>query len=81
MSDLYRKLLYDKPPPPNADWFDKAIARFMEIANNKEIEIRHKFEFWELVTICDKARNIIDHEGALVEVDVPVKVVGDIHGQ
>lgn len=35
----------------------------------------------EILSLMSTAARIMMEEGSLVEVDVPIKVVGDIHGQ
>lgn len=35
----------------------------------------------EIVTICAKARELLLEQPPLIEIDAPVKIVGDIHGQ
>lgn len=45
------------------------------------IQMNQKITFDEVMAVLATASRIVMEEGSLVEVDVPIKVVGDIHGQ
>lgn len=43
--------------------------------------MNQKIKLEEILALMSSAGVIMMEEGSLVEVDVPIKVVGDIHGQ
>lgn len=40
-----------------------------------------EFEEYELRYLCQKARDIFIHQPNLLELEAPLKICGDIHGQ
>ncbi|VDN82842.1 unnamed protein product [Brugia pahangi] len=64
-----------------AETLDKMIAVLEEMGTKKEIQMNQKITLEEILTLMSTAGLIMMEEGSLVEVEVPIKVVGDIHGQ
>ncbi|VDN06089.1 unnamed protein product [Thelazia callipaeda] len=60
---------------------DRMISVLEEIGTKKGIEINQKISLDDILTVLFTATRIIMEDGVLVEVEVPIKVVGDIHGQ
>ncbi|VIO98287.1 Uncharacterized protein BM_BM4558 [Brugia malayi] len=64
-----------------AETLDKMIAVLEEMGTKKEIQMNQKITLEEILALMSTAGLIMMEEGSLVEVEVPIKVVGDIHGQ
>ena len=59
---------------------DKIIEKLLSIRGHKpgkQVDLREE----EIIYIIDKSLQIIKDQKALVELDVPLKIYGDIHGQ
>ncbi|EFO28225.2 hypothetical protein LOAG_00253 [Loa loa] len=64
-----------------AETLDKMIAVLEEMGTKKGIQMNQKITLEEILALMSTAGLIMMEEGSLVEVEVPIKVVGDIHGQ
>lgn len=64
-----------------AETLDKMIALLEEMGTKKGIQMNQKITLEEILAVMSSAGVIMMQEGMLVEVEVPIKVVGDIHGQ
>jgi len=62
-------------------WLDGIIEKLNSLYNRTDIGIVNLMSLDEIVAILTFVTKIINQEGSLVEVEVPIKVVGDIHGQ
>uniref|UniRef100_A0A8R1U106 Serine/threonine-protein phosphatase n=3 Tax=Onchocerca TaxID=6281 RepID=A0A8R1U106_ONCVO len=60
---------------------DKMISVLEEMGTKKGIQMNQKITLEEILALMSTATRIIMEDGTLVEVEVPIKVVGDIHGQ
>ncbi|KAL3985323.1 Serine/threonine-protein phosphatase PP1-delta [Acanthocheilonema viteae] len=60
---------------------DRMISTLEEMVTKKEIQMNQKITLEEILALMSTATIIMMEEGSLIEVDVPIKVVGDIHGQ
>jgi len=61
---------------------DKIIERLLEVRNKKpgKVNIVHLTEA-EITALCNKSREIFISQPVLLELEAPIKIVGDIHGQ
>jgi len=62
-------------------WLDGIIEKLNSLYKNTDKTICDVMTMDEIVAVLTFSRRIIDQEGSLVEVEVPIKVIGDIHGQ
>ncbi|VDK73927.1 unnamed protein product [Litomosoides sigmodontis] len=60
---------------------DRMIDVLEEMGSKKGIQMNQKIKLEEILALMSSAGAIMMEEGSLVEVEVPIKVVGDIHGQ
>ncbi|OZC09735.1 phosphoprotein phosphatase 1 domain protein [Onchocerca flexuosa] len=63
------------------EMLDKIISVLEEMGTKKGIQMNQKITLDEILALMFSATRIIMEDGTLVEVEVPIKVVGDIHGQ
>ncbi|KAM3717314.1 putative serine/threonine-protein phosphatase C06A1.3 [Dirofilaria immitis] len=64
-----------------AETLDKMTSVLEEMGTKKGIQMNQKITLEEILALMFTATRIIMEDGALVEVEAPIKVVGDIHGQ
>ncbi|KAK0415759.1 hypothetical protein QR680_012104 [Steinernema hermaphroditum] len=62
-------------------WLNGVIEKLNGLYNRTDISICHVLSMDDIVAILTFSTKIIMQEGSLVEVEVPIKVIGDIHGQ
>uniref|UniRef100_A0A1I7YR09 Serine/threonine-protein phosphatase n=1 Tax=Steinernema glaseri TaxID=37863 RepID=A0A1I7YR09_9BILA len=62
-------------------WLDSVIEKLGSLYNRTDINICNVLTLDEIIAILTFSTKIIMQEGSLVEVEVPIKVIGDIHGQ
>ncbi|KAI6173993.1 Serine/threonine-protein phosphatase [Aphelenchoides besseyi] len=67
--------------PPESHWLDGVIDKLNSLYNQPTLSINNVLSMDDVVAILAYVRRIIDQEGSLVEMEVPIKVIGDIHGQ
>lgn len=67
-----------EPPTP---WLDDLLARLASLYNQGDKCIVHVATLDEVLAVLSFVTKIINQEGSLVEVEAPIKVLGDIHGQ
>ncbi|KAI6204866.1 Serine/threonine-protein phosphatase [Aphelenchoides besseyi] len=71
--------IQQKTPEPK--WLDSVIEKMNSLCKDSTLTINKILTMDDIVLILNYVRRIFDEEGALVEVEVPIKVIGDIHGQ
>ncbi|KAJ5379411.1 Serine/threonine-protein phosphatase PP-Z [Penicillium cosmopolitanum] len=59
---------------------DNIIARLLQVGHSKPTK-RVCIENAEIIAVCAAARNLLLSQPILLELDAPIKIVGDIHGQ
>lgn len=59
---------------------DNIIARLLQVGHSKPTK-RLCIENSEITAICAAARNLLLSQPILLELEAPIKIVGDIHGQ
>ena|SRR3990167_3082073 len=59
---------------------DKIIARLLEIKDPKQDKSMNLFD-WEIFGIVAKAQEIFKSQPIFLELEAPIKICGDIHGQ
>ncbi|KAK1763703.1 Metallo-dependent phosphatase-like protein [Phialemonium atrogriseum] len=59
---------------------DSVIDRLLEVRGSRPGKRVHLLEF-EILYLCNKSREIFMSQEMLLELEAPIKVVGDIHGQ
>ncbi|EPZ35540.1 Metallo-dependent phosphatase [Rozella allomycis CSF55] len=67
-------------PPVFVD-IDEIIQRLLEIKNQPKLQRYMVVKTNEILSICSIAREILLAEPSLLQIEPPVKIVGDIHGQ
>ncbi|MFH4982065.1 hypothetical protein AB6A40_008774 [Gnathostoma spinigerum] len=70
-----------KADPENNSWLDGIISKLQGIAGSTTQHIGQLMTMDDIMIIISYANKLLMEDGALVEVEVPIKVVGDIHGQ
>jgi len=61
---------------------DKIIERLLEVRNKKPGKVNQvHFQESEITNLCNKSREIFISQPVLLELEAPIKIVGDIHGQ
>ncbi|GAV55507.1 hypothetical protein ZYGR_0AV01390 [Zygosaccharomyces rouxii] len=61
---------------------DDAIEKLLQIGETRYYKSRDfPFRTWEIQLICCHAREILLSQPSLLQLQAPIKVVGDIHGQ
>ncbi|KAH6657864.1 calcineurin-like phosphoesterase [Truncatella angustata] len=60
---------------------DEFIKRLLDAAYNGKVTKSVCLKNAEIVAICHRAREVFLSQPALLELDAPVKIVGDVHGQ
>lgn len=59
---------------------DSIISRLLQVGHSKPTK-RVCIENAEIIAVCAAARNLLLSQPILLELDAPIKIVGDIHGQ
>lgn len=62
----------------------RIVRRLMELSNGPRTDWRHSLQLCnaqEMLSLCDTVVLALRHEDSLVEVPLPCRVYGDIHGQ
>ncbi|KAI6172999.1 Serine/threonine-protein phosphatase [Aphelenchoides besseyi] len=70
-----------KQKAPEPKWLDNVIEKMNSLCKDATLTINNILTMDDIVLILNYVRRIFDEEGSLVEVEVPIKVIGDIHGQ
>ena len=78
-----------QPPAPTAGaggeldipWIDGVIEKLNGLYNRLDVGIVNVLTLDDIISILTLVTKVIMKEGSLVEVELPIKVVGDIHGQ
>lgn len=65
----------------NQPFLDSILERLNTLVGRTDIGIINVVSLDEILAILTFVTKIINQEGSLVEVEVPIKVIGDIHGQ
>uniref|UniRef100_A0AC34GFB4 Serine/threonine-protein phosphatase n=1 Tax=Panagrolaimus sp. ES5 TaxID=591445 RepID=A0AC34GFB4_9BILA len=65
----------------DTSWLDGIIEKLNSLYNRLDVGIVNIMTLDEIVAILTFVTKIINQEGSLVEVEIPIKVIGDIHGQ
>jgi hypothetical protein len=66
-------------PARDAAWLDSIIHRLLAAAGRPGALV--DLPLWEIVALCQRARAVFMDQPVLLELAVPVKLCGDIHGQ
>ncbi|CAI7653928.1 unnamed protein product [Penicillium manginii] len=59
---------------------DSIISRLLQVGHSKPTK-KVCIENAEIIAVCAAARNLLLSQPILLELDAPIKIVGDIHGQ
>jgi len=60
---------------------DKALEALLTITNKEEKDLKSHFPEPDLKALCNKAKDLFLEQPALLELDAPINIVGDVHGQ
>ncbi|KAF7727153.1 serine/threonine protein phosphatase Pzh1 [Apophysomyces ossiformis] len=60
---------------------DECISRLLEVASTTKVSKSICFRNSEIIAVCQAAQEIFMNQPTLLELNVPVKIMGDIHGQ
>jgi serine/threonine-protein phosphatase PP1 catalytic subunit len=60
---------------------DKALASLLAITDKEEKDLKSHFSESDLKNLCETAQKLILEQPALLELDAPINIVGDVHGQ
>ncbi|PFH59133.1 hypothetical protein XA68_12773 [Ophiocordyceps unilateralis] len=96
VSQVHRGLSADSPPKADANGtttttvamadikdidLDDFIKRLLDAGYAGKVTKGVCLKNAEIVAICQRAREVLLSQPALLELDAPVKIVGDVHGQ
>jgi len=59
---------------------NELILRLLSVGN-PEKGLTKSVKETEIISVCSKAREVFMSQSSLIEIDPPVKIVGDVHGQ